>query len=422
MSRKKRKEPKRDRTRTQQTVSSGPVRVAIVSTPSATGDASGALRHELDLAKSALLYADEVEMVSLSISMIDGIRMASTGDDGFIDLLGSLGPELLAHLGGANLPKDWTKTLRQAMSFDPNVVALLDQDSADELRAIQEEMKRLTADAQSDVDAVLESTGASELAPAVKSGVLKVANLAGVTPASTLRPAELGGMEEADVQMWTWLGQVIQRLNDPRIRVLLDEQVGDLVQSMIDEGIIEAKSSNLRLAAQASAGSGFVSRLPAFPQARMDELLDLREDLAPHLIRYRSAITRLSNDMPSKLGRDLEFDVQQVWDADIQPELLNIEEQLASHGLVKELAKAVQATDIRSFGTWTAGTWVALDRGTDLSNIGTGLAAAAATAAPRIGQALLDSARAKAAAKGDAKKSEFYLLYEANRRLDDLRQ
>lgn len=422
MIRKERKEPKRSRKRTRQTVSSGPVRVAVVSTPRATGDAEGALRHELDLAKSALLYADEVEMVSLSISMIDGIRTAGEGDAGFIDLLDSHDPELLARLGGGNLPKDWLKTVKQGMSLDPDVVAQLDQDSAERLRAIQQEMKGLTANAQKDVAAVLKSTGASELAPAVKSGLLKVANLTGVTPASTLRPAELGGMEELDVQFYSWLDQVFQRLNDPRIRVLLDDQVGDLVQAMLNEGVIEAKASNLRLAAQASAGSGFVSRLPAFPQARMDELLDLRSDLAPHLIRYRSAITRLSADMPSKVGRDLEFDVQQVWDADVLPELLNIEEQLVSHGLVKELAKAVQATDIRSFGTWTAGTWIALDKGADLSTIGTGIAAAAATAAPRIGQALLDSARAKAEAKGDAKKSEFYLLYEANRRLDDMRQ
>lgn len=419
MTRKRRREPQRERRRTKPTVSSGPVRVAVVTTPQSSGDQGASLRHEIDLAKSALLYADEVEMISLSVSMLDGIRTA--GDDGMVELLDSLGPELLTHLGGGELPSDWKETVRLGMALDPDFVAALDPEAGEQLRAVQSEMAQVTARSQADVEALLEQTGASELRPGVKSGVLKVAKLDGISPATTLRPAALGDMNDTDEQIWTWMSVVMQRLQNPRVRVLFDEEVGSLLQSMIDEGLIEASSKNLRLAAQASFGAGFIGRLPAFPQARMDELLDLRSDLSPHLVRYRGAITRVSADMPREIGLDLEFDVQQAWDAEVQPELLNIQEELATHGLVKELARAVQATDIRNFGQWTAGTWVALDTGTDLSTIGTGLAAVALNATPRVGQAVMDSLRAKANARDQAKKSEFYLLYETNQRLEDFR-
>jgi hypothetical protein len=397
------------------------VKVAVASAPNGdSDDPRGALAHELDLAKAALLYADEVEIVSLSVAMIDGLRVVTQeGSNGMLDLLGSLDSDVIAHLGGSGLPADWQTQVRQMMSLDPETVATVDPAAATSLREMQAELSVMSDRARSDMAGLLETMGATELAPAIDAGVLKVADLA--APSTTLRPAELGGNTELDAQMWNWIGVLSNRLEDRRVRVLFDEQVGTLIQHAIDEGVVEASEQNLRLAAQASLGSGFISRLPAFPQARMDELLDLRRDLAPSLTRYRSAVHKFSRDVPGQVGSNLEFEIQELWDSTVVPQLAELEELLIQHSFVRELFRAAKAQDIADFGAWTAGTAVVMQQGAELGVIGTGLVAAGVNGAGRAGQAALDAFRERASRRAEVASHDLYLLYKANKRLDDLR-
>jgi hypothetical protein len=382
------------------------------------------LQREVDLAKAALLYADEVEMVSVSVAMIDGLREVTQGEYGFVDLLSQVDAETLAYLGGGDLPDDWHRQLDLLMSLDPAHVRSLNPAAAAQVAELQDQFREMSRSTQADMQGVLEGTGSAELVPAIRAGVLRVADLSGVNPAATVRPPGLGGDpgEPLDAMMWTWMDTLVQRLNNPKVHLLFDDTVGRLVQSMLDAGMIEASDANLRLTAQAALGSGFVSRLPAFPQARMDELLDLRGDLRSPLRRYRAAVGRFSRQIPHQVGASMSFEVQEMWNSEVVPELTNLTETLAEHGLVRELARAVQATDIRSFGVWTAGTYLALDQGTDQSTLMAGVASAAVVAGPRVGQALINSYRERASAHQVARRNDWYYLYQANERLEALRE
>lgn len=105
-----------------------------------------------------------------------------------------------------------------------------------------------------------------------------------------------------DVQMWNWIDALVARLTDRRTRLLFDRQAGRLVQSMLAEGMIPTNSQGLQLAAQAALGVGFAERLPAFPTPKMDELLDMRKELALPLARYRGAVVRFSKEVPQVVG------------------------------------------------------------------------------------------------------------------------
>ncbi len=99
-----RRSPNRRATRKPIAPRPAPLRVAIVTSPGSTGGEID-LRHELRLIRSALLYADEVELVSPASEMLAGLHEFSqgTGDD-FLALMLSLDDSTMASLGAGAFP------------------------------------------------------------------------------------------------------------------------------------------------------------------------------------------------------------------------------------------------------------------------------------------------------------------------------
>jgi hypothetical protein len=118
--------------------------------------------------------------------------------------------------------------------------------------------------------------------------------------------------------------------------------------------------------------------------------------------------------MPQVVGENLDFEVQQLWVETVKPALLGLEDELAAHGLVRELARTLSVERIRDFGSWTAGTYLTVASATALDALTTGLIATAGGGAATVA---LEAIRARREGQAGARASEFYYLYEANRRL-----
>lgn len=415
----RRREPNRERKRTKETLSEAPIKVAIATTPQSSSGDRRALDQDTELTKAALLYADEVELVSLGVSMFDELRqIIDAGELGGFGLLASLDDELIEYLatrdGSANtLPPDWRQTIGAALSVPPEALEAMGVEGADQLRELQETAAKHGREMQESMTTLLEEQGATELVTAIRSGAIKVAEL-GTSPSLTLRPTDLDATDTMEVQMWNWIDGLVVRLTDKKTRLLFDRQAGSLIQSMLEEGMIPSNPQGLRLAAQAALGAGFAERLPAFPTAKMDELLDMRKELALPLARYRGAVTRFSKDMPQVVGDNLDFEVEQLWIETVKPALLGLEDEMADHGLVRELARSLSVERIRDFGSWTAGTYLTVASATALDALTTGLIATAGGGAATVA---LEAIRARRDGRAGPKASEFYYLYEANRRL-----
>jgi len=416
----KRREPRRERKRSKETLSEAPIKVAIATTPQTSSGDRRALDQDTELTKAALLYANEVELVSLGISMFDELRQViDAGELGGYGLLASLDDDTINYLatrGGtkrSELPSDWREMIGAALTTSPEALESLGVEGADTLREFQETAAEHGRRMQDDLTSLLEEQGATELVTAIRGGAIKVAEL-GTSPASTLRPTDLDPSDSTDVQLWNWIDALVARLTDKKTRLLFDRQAGGLIQSMLAQGMIPSNPQGLRLAAQAALGAGFAERLPAFPTAKMDELLDMRKELAVPLARYRGAVVRFSKDMPQVVGENLDFEVEQLWVETVYPALLGLEDEMADHGLVREIARSLDVQNVRDFGEWTAGTYFAVGSATALDAIATGLIATAAGGAATVA---LEALRARREGQAGPKTSEFYYLYEANRRL-----
>lgn len=400
MSKPSRRASRRNRTRRTRS-SAQQLSVAVVTYPaSIPGGVS--LRKDVELVRAAILYADEVQLVSLGAVTLAGVLQLASGDGTeLLALLASLDDATVEALGGGTLPAGWRELLQAmpALASGPVLDAL---GLGAEKRQFLEGMASSADQMRETAERMLRESGGEELLLGFDAGLVRL---------SASGFADDDGDTDATLQRW--LDLLKNLLSDTRSRLLFDDQVAELVRAMIAEGLVEPTDLVLKHASEAAVGSGLVARLPAFPQAPLDELLDLRRDLQDPLVRYRSAVTRLAADLRSRTyeaGTASELD--DLWAREIAPVLVELDESYAEHSLVREIARQL-GTDLKTLIGAGAGIYVGLDK---LTTISQWVGAAAAVAAP-VAEASARGAIASSRSRREASRHELFYLYELDRHL-----
>jgi hypothetical protein len=136
----------------------------------------------------------------------------------------------------------------------------------------------------------------------------------------------------------------------------------------------------------------------------------------PGLVRYRAAVMKLSKELPRAVGPEVKAHIDDLWRSQVAPAVLEIEEALADHGVIREIARSA-TTDIRTLMAETAGLFLGMNT---LSGLDAWVNATIAGAGPTI-HAGARGALAAYDAKRDAKRHDLFFLYAVNRRLEPSR-
>lgn len=216
-----------------------------------------------------------------------------------------------------------------------------------------------------------------------------------------------------------FLDELTKTLNDKYKLILLDPTASPLVTAMQNEGLITPSTRVLSNAKEAALGTGFISCLPAFTTAPMDEIMNLRSDLDEPLSQYRADVAALRGEMTvGPFDADVQADILVAWRTRVEPEIQEIRSAMADHGLVREIVQAVDG-DIRGLAN---GTWAPVMIGmliadkTDMSGaIATGIGALATA-----GIMARTVTRERARARKDLASHDFYYLYRADEALRSL--
>lgn len=128
---------------------------------------------------------------------------------------------------------------------------------------------------------------ADELAAGRRSGAVSV------TPFVASEYDQGGAADDGRSDGERFLERLARMLNDPHTHALLDSRAAQYASAALDDGSLEVNAHARRRARTAEVGAGMIARLPAFPQAPLDELLDLRATLGPALTRYRALAAEL---------------------------------------------------------------------------------------------------------------------------------
>jgi hypothetical protein len=395
---------KRDRLR-QRRAAGASLNVAIVTAPSSNGSGVSLVR-DVELVKASALYADRIELVSVGAVMIAGAaQLAGGGNRALLALMGSLDEDTLRRLGGGkSMPENWREILaplsRPEAQQHPAVAELA--------RGWQDALGDAQTGLAQTVEKMLVDSGAEELLPAISTGLVSL-SASGFTDDAAA---------DTDEIMENWLDLLRGLLVDKRTRLVLDDQVGSLAASLIREGHIEPHRLALRHAGEAAVGSGLVARLPAFPDAPLDEILDLRSDLAGPLGRYRAAVVGLTDRLHAgPFDDDLPAEMDDLWRTDVQPALDDITEGMHQHGLLHEMARAAR-DDVKTLVAGGAALYVGF---TGLASMTDWVAATAGITASAVGAAAKGHADA-AREQGALKRHDLFFLYAVDRRLGRARR
>lgn len=396
------KRPNHERRRTKITTSEAvrPLRVSVITLPetSATGPS---LQRDLELMKASLLYADEVELISPGAAITASmVQLGHGGLPAVAEVLSMMDDQTLRHMLGGQLPANFRQMLPlMPLMLDPEVAAQVGPEAEATVANARAELEPHLEQMRNGIEQMALDAGAEELIPALEAGILKL---------------DSAGFEDGDAGkgIQNFCDRIVDRLRDYRRHVLFDAGAGDLARHLVAMNGSEL-SGGIRRAGEAAVGSGMVARLPAFPQAPTDELLDLRKDLQDPLRRYRAATLKLSKQLlPGSVGAELEAQVDELWRSDVDPALLALEEQVSDHRLVRELAKYA-GKDIRKFVMGSMVLYVGLTQAASLGTAAEALITAGAAASPSALRATLDWHKAGL----DVKRHELFFLYATNKRL-----
>jgi hypothetical protein len=280
-----------------------------------------------------------------------------------------------------------------------------------EIQGIYEEFAPVVAEFQEILTRMDSDSGASELRRPMSAGLLRLVELSGtdtgLAAAVQTAAGSSAGAETFDGAVWAWTERVIDLLQDESQRVILDPAAIDIVQSFVDSGLLNVSEAGAERSRAAHLGAGFIGRLPAFPEAPFDELLDLRSELAGPLARYRGAVVRMARSLTtSPFERAIHADADDLWTAAVAPALADIEDAMTEHGLVRELARRARE-DARRIVMTGSGLLLGLQQLGHLSTTISSAVAVGGVGADIVGRAI----NQREFAVSESRRAELFYLY-----------
>ncbi|MEJ7567441.1 MAG: hypothetical protein WKF41_04165 [Gaiellaceae bacterium] len=290
----------------------------------ATAPAGLTLEEEIRLAKPALLYGDHVTLYSPAAMMLASAeQVAALDDDGLAEFL-RLASDAIP---GAEQLADVYEQLRDKRRRS--------RAELQQLLGIKRLLREMAFDLQGTVVPMLEKAGATELVPAIEAGLL------GIDPLLS----EFSDDEDALISAF------VEKLRDLLVGraayPLFDAQVGSLVRAGVDEGMFEVGATARRRGKNVGIASDLIARVPAFPEATIAEILDIREELRGPLGRFRGAVSGFAARVETAAHEeDFTAEVADLYLAEIAPVVDEIREAVKTNAYLRQLTgKARSSVD-----------------------------------------------------------------------------
>lgn len=392
--------------------SSGSFRMVVAAHPGS----SLTIVPELDLVKAALLYGDKVTLISPVTTMflrVEGLKRFTPLQQ--IELMRRVAPILK--------PPDELSDFEQGLEQVENFLRKTARGGSGGERLLRagllqkfEPIQRTLADAVKEIG---DSAGIDQLAVARAKGLVQIENadpgdamdllVACLFAAKLAETGERADDSHTNRIVETFVEKLSRHLSSGREYLIFDESIANLTESAIREGLFTPAKGPAGRSAQAMTASALMGRLPTFPSATVDEVVDIRTELAPSLTQFRSAMVTISKSFSSAPWEaDFGDEIRDAWVQSVLPAVESIDASVKDNKSLLSLA-----TDISgSANTAYPG----------LAIVGTGLAGHLGAVAV-VGGALaavtpiLQAVRDRKKTDSEIRMQPFYFLYATDRML-----
>lgn len=411
---------------------SDPLVVTVATVPPENFNAL--LERDIELVRTGILYADTVSLVSPAAVWMESIDdLRSRGSDAMMRMVPRLSDQVIAQLmpaGAPRQPANWRQ-----------IAADLFADGMDGYRVKLEALGPLPSEIAQQVEQadsmfsaandqfaemgtkMLGQNRMDELWTAIRSGFVVIK-----APFSTTDPTKFVAEDLIPLFNYSadddvippeflvqWIEAITEIVSRPSGAVLLDEGSSEVARDLQAAGKVTVPRSTRRGSIEALVGTSFIARLPAFPDAPMDELIDLRRDLDGSLGRYRTGVSRVAAALSKEaFSEDWPDEAHEIWQREVAPSVIEINSELADHTFVKSLAKGLAVDSRTMLATGTAVVTGAAAHGFVHNAVFTAIGAALPLATNLLGTEVLRREK-----KRNAKYNDFFYILELGRRLRD---
>lgn len=358
----------------------GDNRIRIISGIQEVDVDGRSISEDVAMVRSALLYADEVEMYSLGTSMFNQIRQISTLDNDEMVVW------LLSVIAGAEatdaVTREQMETLiagyrqlkeeRSAYSRSQWRTAEWLQEKRTAYSTITRLIRAHGGATKSNLNHMWRAHGGAEIEAAVDSGVLSIET----EWADNLSKA----MEANDLEQVTALMRSAIQFKGGG--VMFDSMAGGLANAMHKEHRLRLPQFRLNDIRETRLGNKMLLALPNMSEVDVEKLLEVREELDGDLAQYKKTVSRLNERLhESPFSPDLDEEIEHLWHKEVAPQVDQLREAVFSSklGSYKDGVVAASASTAEAFGWGFFGILVSNFTNLDLSDP-SGITAAAAGA------------------------------------------
>jgi hypothetical protein len=365
---------------------------------------------ELALTKAALLYGDTVSLLSPATTML--MRVEALGGLSIEQLL-ALAKEVSPYL----MDDDEAGTLDRGIPELEEALRRISRDRSVRARALQtgllRQLEPMRDRLRTSVEEICRNAGIDQLAQARAKGLVRIDNFDSGDAVDLLaycvisaKLAETGQRPEArytDRLVEMFVSKLSDCLSSGRDYLIFDQNIASLTEAGIREGLFTPASGASGRSAQAMTASALMGRLPTFPDATVDEVLDIRTQLANPLTGFRGAMVTVAKDFTSEAWeKGFNDEVHDAWVERVAPALQGIEEAIRGNRSLLAIAAGVADAASASYpGLAIVGAGM-------LDHVGAASAVGGAFAA---GAPLLQALRDRRTAATQIRMQPFYFLY-----------
>lgn len=327
------------------------------------------ISEDVAMVRSALLYADKVEMYALGTSMFNQIRQISTlnNDEMVVWLLSVIaGAEAtdaatreqmeMLIVGYMQLKEERDKYSRSQWRTEERLK---------EKRAAYDNLTKLIRThggaMKWNLNQMWRAHGGAEIEAAVDSGILSIKT----EWADDLSKA----MEGNDLDQATALMRSAIQFKGGG--VMFDSMAGGLANAMHKENRLRLPQFRLDDIRETRLGNKMLLALPNMSEVDVEKLLEVREELDGDLARYKRTVSHLNERLhESAFSPDLDEEIEHLWHKEVAPQVEELREAVFSSklGSYKDAVVAASASTAEALGWGFFGILVSNFANLDLSD------------------------------------------------------
>ena len=304
---------------------------------------------DLNLIKSSLLYADEIELIGLTeyvvFKYLPSILDSTQDFDAFLN-------GMILFFKSINIPNkeefihQMEDVKNQIGSISP-IIKKKRMRTPAELQA-QMKMNRLRKELKEQLNAVSEQfvnePTSQELQMLVNNKIVSVFDY------------KLQGMNTEEMS-GSYVGNMLNAIHNPNTFPLFDSTSTDFIGSIAKIKLIDISKLDAEILRHAGVATNILMTLPTLSGATYDELLDLKKQNAVPLAKFRMAIYGFSEKIASlPWDNNFQYECIKIYDTEVVPKVAEINELFTETSVLKNLGKKVFADEeIRKNAGFAAG-------------------------------------------------------------------